>query len=47
VVVGERELNEGCVSLRDMGTSEQRMVKIEDLVEELYSPPTKSMSNKV
>ena len=35
VIVGERELNEGCVSIRDMGTSEQRMVKIEDLAEEL------------
>jgi histidyl-tRNA synthetase len=35
VIVGERELNEGCVSIRDMGTSEQRMVKIEDLVEAL------------
>jgi histidyl-tRNA synthetase len=35
VIVGERELNEGCVSVRDMETSEQRKVNIEDLAEEL------------
>jgi histidyl-tRNA synthetase len=35
VIVGERELKEGCVSVRDMATSEQRLVKLEDLAEEL------------
>jgi histidyl-tRNA synthetase len=33
VIVGERELSEGCVSVRDMASSEQKLVKIEDLVE--------------
>ena len=31
VIVGERELREGCVAVRDMETAEQRTVKIEDL----------------
>lgn len=35
VIVGERELSEGCVSVRDMATSEQKLVKIEDLAEAL------------
>jgi histidyl-tRNA synthetase len=35
VIVGERELKEGCISIRDMETSEQKKVQIEDLVEEL------------
>ena len=35
VIVGERELQEGCVSVRDMETSEQRKVKLENLAEEL------------
>jgi histidyl-tRNA synthetase len=35
VIVGERELKDGCVSIRDMATSEQRMVKIEDLAKAL------------
>jgi histidyl-tRNA synthetase len=35
VIVGERELKEGCISIRDMKTSEQKKVQIEDLVEEL------------
>jgi histidyl-tRNA synthetase len=34
VIVGERELDEGCVSVRDMDTSDQRKVKIENLAEE-------------
>jgi histidyl-tRNA synthetase len=35
VIVGERELKESCVSVRDMATSEQSLVKIEDLAEAL------------
>jgi len=35
VIVGERELQEGCVSVRDMETSDQRKVKLENLAEEL------------
>jgi len=35
VIVGERELKEGCVSVRDMASSEQKLVKIEDLAEAL------------
>jgi histidyl-tRNA synthetase len=35
VIAGERELEEGCVSIRDMETSEQRKVKLENLSEEL------------
>ena len=35
VIVGERELLEGCVSVRDMSTSEQRKVKISELIDEI------------
>jgi len=35
VIVGERELQEGCVSVRDMSTSEQRKVKISELIDEI------------
>jgi len=35
VIVGERELQEDCVSVRDMTTAEQRKVKIDRLKEEL------------
>lgn len=35
VVIGDNELAEGAVSIKEMATSEQRTVKIEDLVEEL------------
>ena len=35
VIVGERELKEGCVAIRNMATSEQSLVKIEDLAEAL------------
>ncbi|MEG2528938.1 MAG: histidine--tRNA ligase [Anaerovoracaceae bacterium] len=35
VVIGENELAEGVVSIKEMATSEQRQVKIEDLLEEL------------
>ena len=35
VIVGERELSEGFVALRDMETAEQRNVKLESLLEEL------------
>jgi histidyl-tRNA synthetase len=34
VIVGKRELDEGCVSVRDMDTSDQRKVKTENLAEE-------------
>ncbi|MGD2200417.1 MAG: histidine--tRNA ligase [Candidatus Bathyarchaeota archaeon] len=33
VIVGERELKEGCVAVKDMETSEQRKVRLEDIVE--------------
>jgi len=33
VIVGERELAEGCVAVRDMSTSEQKKVKLEELLE--------------
>jgi len=35
VIVGERELMEGCVSVRDMETAEQRTVKLDELVRNL------------
>ena len=35
VIVGERELSEGCVTLRDMVTSEQRRVKLGKLAAEI------------
>jgi histidyl-tRNA synthetase len=35
VIIGERELQEGCVSVRDMTTSEQRKVKISQLADEI------------
>jgi len=31
VIVGERELNEGCVAVRDMETAEQQTVRLEEL----------------
>jgi histidyl-tRNA synthetase len=34
VIVGKRELDEGCVSVRDIDTSDQRKVKTENLAEE-------------
>jgi len=33
VIVGERELAEGCVAVRDMSTAEQTKVKLEELLE--------------
>jgi histidyl-tRNA synthetase len=33
VIVGERELAEGCVAVRDMSTAKQRKVKLEELLE--------------
>ena len=35
VIVGERELKDGCVSIRDMKTAVQRVVRLERLVEEI------------
>ncbi len=35
VIVGERELKDGCVSVRDMKTAVQRVVRLERLVEEI------------
>ena len=35
VVIGENELNEGVVSVKEMATSQQKQVKLENLVEEL------------
>jgi len=35
VIVGERELRDGCVSVRDMGTASQQPVKIESLPQTL------------
>ena len=35
VVIGDNELAEGVVSLKDMKKSEQRQVKFEDLYEEI------------
>jgi histidyl-tRNA synthetase len=35
IIVGEKELNEGCVSLRDMTTSEQKKVKLDELLSEI------------
>ncbi|MGN0659824.1 MAG: histidine--tRNA ligase [Emergencia sp.] len=35
VVIGDNELAEGMVSVKEMATSEQRQVKLEDLLEEL------------
>lgn len=35
VVIGENELNEGVVSVKEMATSTQTQVKLEDLIEEL------------
>lgn len=35
VVIGENELEEGAVSVKEMATSEQRLIKIEELVREL------------
>ncbi len=35
VIVGERELREGCVAVRDMETAEQRKVKLEELTRSL------------
>jgi len=31
VIVGERELREGCVAVRNMETAEQRTVRLEEL----------------
>ena len=35
VVIGDNELAEGVVSLKDMSKSEQKQVKFEDLYEEI------------
>ncbi len=35
VIVGEKELEEGCVSVRDMATAEQRMVRLDRLTKEI------------
>jgi len=35
VIVGERELEEGCVSVRDMETAEQKKVRLDRLTEEI------------
>lgn len=35
VVIGDNELAEGAVSIKDMATSQQRQVKLDDLLEEL------------
>lgn len=35
VVIGDNELTEGIVSIKEMATSQQRQVKLEDLLEEL------------
>ena len=35
VVIGDNELAEGVVSLKDMAKSEQKQVKFEDLYEEI------------
>ena len=35
VVIGDNELDEGAVSIKEMATSEQRKVKLDDLAEEL------------
>lgn len=35
VVIGDNELTEGVVSIKEMATSQQRQVKLEDLLEEL------------
>lgn len=35
VVIGENELNEGAVSVKEMATSQQRSVKLDDLIDEL------------
>ena len=35
VVIGDNELASGTVSVKEMATSEQREIKLEDLVEEL------------
>lgn len=35
VVIGENELTQGMVSIKEMATSQQRQVKLEDLLEEL------------
>jgi histidyl-tRNA synthetase len=35
VIVGEKELLDGCVSVRDMATAEQKKVKISELVDEI------------
>lgn len=35
VIVGEKELEEGCVSVRDMETAEQRMVRLDRLTVEI------------
>jgi histidyl-tRNA synthetase len=43
VIVGERELREGCVALRDMKEKKQVNVKLEDLVKEIRARlPTES-----
>ncbi|MFQ6053598.1 MAG: histidine--tRNA ligase, partial [Candidatus Bathyarchaeia archaeon] len=43
VIVGERELREGCVAVRDMEVAEQRTVRLEDLVGYLKSGSSKQM----
>ena len=35
VVIGDNELAEGAVSIKEMATSQQRQVKLDDLLEEL------------
>jgi histidyl-tRNA synthetase len=35
VIVGEKELVEGCVSVRDMETAEQQEVKLDELINHL------------
>jgi histidyl-tRNA synthetase len=35
VIVGERELAEGCVAVRDMSSAEQKKVKLEELLENI------------
>ena len=35
VVIGDNELAEGSVSVKEMATSQQKQVKLEDLLEEL------------
>ena len=35
ILIGERELADGCVTVRDMDSGEQQSVKIEELVKHL------------